>query len=306
MDSKVKTVYLQSMPEDQNMVQGIYNPQRVLTEPQDRCALVVRSSDRTNGNDFDFQIDLKTSTAGIRKIQLAKCILPLLPQINVNNKSVTVTHADGTVTFNLVDGFYSVQALVNSLQNEFTTAWQSLDPLNSVTVSYDIDRRSISIIDNNGEPFFIHSGCPFDIYGENVVKFPTEPAGSTPSTTSIESSSLGMIYSRYITLSSQRLTQDQKTFSVVSSGGASDIVALIDISSEYDGEQFTVSASFPSTFVTIDTLEYSPRINFVNRYKSLKVFDLVLYDEFGIKLSELDTPTYSFKYPVSMWFLGYL
>jgi len=306
MSTGIKSVYLEAAQEDQNMTTGKYPPQRIMTEPQDTSTMLIRSDDRTYGDDFDFQIDILTSTSGVRKIQLAKCIFPLLPQVNVHNKSITVTHDDGTVTFDLVDGFYSMQSYINMMQNEFTIAWQSLDVTNAVTISYDIDRRTVSIIDDNAENFYIHTDCPFDRYSRNVVKFPSEPSGSIPSTSSIESLSLGMIYSRYVLLKSNRLTQDQKSFSVVSKNGASDIVAVIDLASQYDTDQFSVSSSFPGTFKPIDTLDYSPRINTVNRFKSFKVMDFQFVDEFGFGISSLNTSSYNFQYPVAMWFQMYL
>ena len=301
-----RPVYLQAMPEDNDMVSGRFPPQRVRVEPTDSINMLIRSEDRSYGNDFDFQINLLTSSAHIRKIQMAKCMLPLIPQINVHNRSITVTHADGTVTFNLIEGYYSVQALVNMMQSTFLAAWVSLDATNSVTISYDIERRSISITDDNGENFFIHNDSPFAIYARNVVNFPTEAPGSTPSTSSIESTSLGMIYSRYVIVSSKRLIEDQKAYSVVSNKGPLDIIAIIDLASKYTEAQFAVSTSFPGTDVVIDTLEYSPRINLLNRNKSLKVIDFTLEDEYGFKLSELNTSSYTFQYPVTMWFQCYL
>jgi hypothetical protein len=306
MATPIRAVHLESVPEDNNMMMGKYPPQRVMTEVQDTTNMLIRSDDRSYGNDFDFQIDLLTSTSGIRKIQLSKCIFPLLPQINVNNKSITITHDDGSISFDLIEGYYSVQSLTNMIQAEFTTAWQTLDITNAVTVSYDIDRRSISITDDNAENFFIHSESPFAIYGRNIVDFPTEPSGSTPSVSSIESLSLGMIYSRYVTLKSNRLTQDQKAFSVVSKSGPSDIVAIIDLASQYTSDQFLVSASFPGTIQVVDTLNYAPRINTANRFKSFKVIDFQFIDEFGFCVSSINTSTYKFEYPVAIWFQCYL
>ena len=83
---KIPRISLPAVPEDNDMVSGRFPPQRVKVESTDSVNLVVRSEDRLHGSDFDFQIDLLTSSAHIRKIQLAKCMLPLLPQVNENNK----------------------------------------------------------------------------------------------------------------------------------------------------------------------------------------------------------------------------
>lgn len=306
MDPGFMNMYLPAVSEDNNMVSGRFPPQRVKAEQPDSVNLLVRSEDRITGNDFDFSVDLLTSSAHIRKIQLAKIITPLLPQINNINKSITVVHQDGTVTFDLVEGFYSVQALANMMQDTFLTAWQSLDPLNSCTVSYDIERRSIEIIDDNGDAFYILRDCPFDKFARNVVKFPVESLPSVPSTTQIESVSLGMIYSRFLILSSSRLTEDQKSYSIVSDLGPSNIVAIVDIASKYTEGQFAVSTSFPGTTFVVDTLEYSPRINLLNRNKALKVIDFQLSDEFGNNVSNLSDGTFPFTYTLSLFFQCYL
>ena len=302
----IQSVYLHAAPEDNDQVSGRFPPQRVRIEPTDSVNLIIRSEDRQFGNDFDFQIDILTTSAHIRKIQMAKCMLPLLPQINNNNKNITVTHDDGDVTFDLIEGYYSVQSMVNMMQNEFLTAWLSLDITNLVTVSYNIERRTISIVDDNAELWYIHDNCNFARFARNVVKFDYLPPLSATATSTSESTSLGMIYSRYVIINSRRLTEDQKAYSIISGVGPSEVVAVLDLASKYNESQFAVSSAFPGTDVVIDTLGFAPRINLLNRTKALKVIDLYMVDEFGFKLNNLNTPTYTFKYPVSMWFQCYL
>ena len=293
---------LPASPEDIDMVSGRFPPQRVRVEPADSINILIKSEDRTYGNDFEFQCDLITTSSHIRKIQLAKCMLPLLPQINFHNKNILITHADGAINVNFVEGYYSVQGMVNMMQSVLTAAWIVLDATNSVTVSYSIERRSISIVDDNGENFFIHTNCGFSLYGRNVVQFVTKVAGSALSASIYESTSLGMIYSRYVTLHSSRLTEDQNSYSIISSRGPSNIIAILDLSSEYTTSQFAVSSAFPGTDITIDTLNYAPRINILNRNKGLKVIDFYLEDEFSFKLNDLNTASHSFTYPVAFFF----
>lgn len=301
------TIYLPAAPEDKNMVSGKYPPQRMRSEDVDSCNILIRSEDRTWGTDYNFQVDLITTSAHIRKMQLSRCGLPLIPQINEKNRTVSITHTDGNVTFDLIEGFYSVQGLVNMMQSEFQAAWVSLDATNSVTISYDIERRSITISDDNLETWYMHTECIFNRYARNVVRFDTLPGGSPiPGISSYESLSLGMIYSRFVILSSRRMIEDQKTFSIISGIGPKDIVSIIDLASAYQSEQFNVSSSFPGTDQVIDCLESSPRINMLNRTKSLKVIDFQLSDEFGFNLSELNTASYRFEYPIFLSFQCYL
>lgn len=296
------SVSLYARAEDSDMVSGKFPPQRIRNEPTDSVNIVIRSEDRHHGTDFNFSIDLLTSSVNLRKIQLAKIMLPLLPQINENNKTIRVTHFTGNVTFDLIPGYYSVQALVNMMQQQFTTAWLSLNPINLVTVNYNIDTRTISVTDDNAQLWYFNTGFPFDLFGRNVVKFPTLPTGSPLATNVTTSTSLGMIYSRYITLTSNRLTEDQKSFSIISNLGPQNIVGVLDLTSQYGATQFSATSSFPGTDVVIDCLAYSPRINILNRNKALKVIDFMLLDEFGIPVDRINTVEYPFIYPVAMWF----
>ena len=304
--NKTRDVYLPAAPEDENLVSGRFPPQRIRNESTDSVNILIRSEDRSHGNDFDFQSDLIASSAHIRKIQLSKAIVPLCPQINEHNKSVTITHSTGTVTFDLIPGFYSCQSLANMMQQQFLVAWQSLLVTNSVSVSYDIDRRSIVINDDLGALWYLHTGCPFDVYARNVVKFPSKVAGSPVTSRLTESLSLGMIYSRFYILTSSRLTEDQKSFSMISGRGPSNILSIIDVASAYNVSQFAVSISFPGTEFSIDTISYAPKINILNRNKSLRILDLQLEDEFSFNLSTIDTTEMPFEYSTAFFFQGYL
>ena len=115
-----------------------------------------------------------------------------------------------------------------------------------------------------------------------------------------------MIYSRYVIATSFRLTEDQRSFSMVSNTGSKNIIGVLDLASAYSASQFAVSTSFAGTDVVLDCLDYAPKINLVNRNKSLKVIDIQIEDEFGFNLGTLNTPNYQFVYPVSMWFQCYL
>lgn len=302
----IPSILIDAQPESPNLVNGVYPPQRFRNENVDSVNVVIRSEDRISGTPYDFTVDLVTSSVFIRKIALSKVIMPLLPQVNANNKRITITHQDGPIVIDLVEGFYSVQAYVNMLEDKFTAAWLALSPLNSVVVNYDVDHRQIIITDLQNENWYFNDDCPFIRFGYNVSSFPSLPIGS-PTTAFLQTStSLQMIYSRFIIVSSKRLTDDQKGYSMVSSKGCVNIAAVLDLSSEYSASQFAASASFPGTTVTLDTLQYSPHINLLNRQKALKVVDIALFDEFFIPLDRINTSTYTFDYSIAMWFQGYL
>lgn len=292
-----KMVYLKSQPFDQDMVSGKYPPQRILMEAPDSVNILCKSADRKSGNNYDFTVDLLAGIPNIRKIKLSKIGMPLLPQINSKNKQISVTHTDGSFTVDLDEGFYNPQSLVNMMQAVLSAQWLLLGVGNTVTVSYDIDKRQLSIVDNLGEQFYIWTDCDFTRYARNVVLFPTQISGSALASSSAVSLRLGMIYSRYVIVQSDTLTRDNRSFSSVSNLGATNIVAVVSLTSKYLSDQFSPSASFAGTESLFETID-SPTLNFVNRNKTLKLLDLALTDEFGFSLEDLNTSTYKFDFGV--------
>jgi hypothetical protein len=192
------------------------------------------------------------------------------------------------------------------MQSHFTALWFSLNVANVVTVSYDIDRRQITITDNLSKNWFIADTSSFAKYGGNVVKFNYFSPAFGLNTYTHSSTSLGMIYSRFVLLHSNRLTEDQRSYSMVSKQGPSNIVAVIDLASQYQTSQFVVSSAFPGTDVAVDCLKFSPRINVLNYTKAFKLIDLSFIDEYGFNLNDINTNTFPFDYPVVVWLMGYM
>jgi hypothetical protein len=292
--------------EPQDQMIGKYQPQRLLASSPNTATVIANSRDRTHGSDFKFLVDLKTEGANFRTIALRKLIFPLLPQINAHNNSMTIEHDDGTFTVTLDSGYYTVQSFVNMLQAKLTAGWLGVGVGNSVTVNYDVDAREITITDNNAEAFFIQSTSSFILRGYNVVGFPSQAPGSARTTTAIASNNLTMIYSRFATIRSNRLAESQRGTSMLSSTGASNIIAVVDLASGYDSSQFATGSAFPGTARVFDT-EYAPKINVLNRHKNLRVFDVEIIDEFGIGVERIyEGLTENFEYPIVMWFVAEL
>lgn len=289
--------------EDEDTMIGKYQPQRIMAVEPTTSTLLINSRDRLSGTDFDFIVDIKTEAANYRTVSLRKIIHPLLPQINANNRTLTVEHVDGIFSTTLDCGYYTVQSFVNMLQAKLTAGWVSLDATNSVTVAYDANARLISVTDNNGEAFFFQNTSSFIVYGYNVVGFPSQAPGSALSTTTISSTNLTMIYSRFVTIRSDRITESQRGSSIISSTGASNIVAVVDLAEGYNDAQFATGSAFPGTAKVFDT-DFAPTINVLNRGKTLRILDVEIVDEFGFGVTSIYSGTGQvFEYPVVMWFL---
>lgn len=293
-----------SEPNDQAL--GKYQPQRLIAHSPNTVTLLVNSRDRTHGTDFNFGTDMKSEGINMRTLALRKTIFPLLPQINANDNTLTVTHLDGDFTTILDPGYYTTQGFVNMLQAKLTAGWIGLDGTNSVTVNYDADARELTVTDNNGEDWYFHSTSSFIRLGYNVVGFPSQAPGSALTTSAIASTSLTMMYSRFITIHSNRLAESQRGTSMISSTGAANIIAVVDLAEGYDPTQFATGSAFPGTAQVFNT-PYAPVVNVLNRLKNLRVFDLECRDEFGVGIDRIyEGLTEVFEYPTVFWFVAEL
>lgn len=296
---KVVPVRLASIFEEEDQLNGKYVPQRVYSDVNQKSLLFVDSRDRSSGNDFNFVIDLKSETSNCRCVELSSCALPLLPQINDKNNSITVVHADGTASTTLENGYYTVQSLVNELSSKLTALWVSLDATNTVVVNYNADARTITITDGNGETWYFDSSSSFIQYGLNVVEFESGASTVAVVQTSV---SLQMVYSRYLTVYSRRLTENSRITSKSSRPVSSNIVAMIDLLSGYDAQQYINGSTFPSTS-KVFTPKNTAIINTLNRLKAIRVVDIEVEDEFGNNV--YDIYNNGFKYATNFTFVQY-
>jgi hypothetical protein len=286
--------------EEVDLVNGKYQPQRIIANPPNYVNILVNSRSAESGDDFKFYVDLRTESMNLRDIQLCKIIFPLLPQINSHNNVLSGTHDDGNFSITLTHGYYTVQSFVNMLQAKFTAAWIALNPLNVVTVNYNSDGRNIVITDGNGDFFYFDPNCSFIKYGYNVVGFNAGVAYDSDTQTSIN---LTMVYSRYITVRSNRLIENQRSYSLVSNLGSGNIIAIIDITEGYGADQYINGSTFPATAKVFNTTDIAPVINICNRDRSIRVIDIEILDEFGFCIDTIYRGlTELFTYPVTIWF----
>ncbi len=275
---QIQQVQLASWYEQEDQRSGKFPPQRIYPECRNSGLIVADSRDRISGTSgFNFVTDLKSETTNVRSIRLSSCILPLLPQINDLNNGITVVHTDGTGSVTLDNGYYTVQSLVNELQSKLTALWVALDPTNVVIINYDSDRRRISIVDGNNETWYFSDTCTFITRGVNVAAF---DSGASSFTVANYSKSLQMVYSRYLNVYSRRLVEDARIGSRSSRGNGMCLVAVIDLLSGYDADQYINGSTFPST-AKVFYPRAPPVLNILNRQKAIRVFDLEVETEFG-------------------------
>ena len=301
---KFSYVKLVTDQEDYNLTTGRYWPQIINSVPTNRITIVVSSDDKINQStsDFNFYADLHQESANLRSIQLDQVILPLTPTINDRNNTMNITLNSVTSDIVLPNGFYSPNSYVNALQSVLSTFWASAIVGGAVLVSYNPAERNITITDiTPGGPYnWQFNDSIYYRYGRHVAYFPIGISSDTQTTTSLE-----MLYTRFYIIRSERLTDSQRSSSLTSSLQPCNIVAIVPIVEYFTENQFNPSAAFPGTSKLINCGTSSPIINTTNMYKSLRIFDISVYDEYGFCLDSIFSDG-TFQYECAFFFTGYI
>jgi hypothetical protein len=285
----VRTVKLDPQ-EHQDVVEGLAEPCRVLTQDVSTCLILCDANDRVYGsNGCDFTVDLKGEIDRGRVSRVSKIIIPKLPTINPNNNRIIIRHAlDGgtPISFTLPYGWMNQVSLVNELKLAFDTACVGLP--DTFAVSYNALTHVISITSNGGHLWFFSDSCSFIVRGIDVAGFRGLSATLDPAvvgSVTRYSSSASFVYSRYVTLHSNALNRYVRTPSRTSSGDLS-IIAAISVVDDMNSSDFDTSGLFTGSSVTELTLEDAPRNSFNLKYGVLRYIDFSVRDQFGLPIYE--------------------
>lgn len=281
-------------PELSEIVNGKFAPQRLTSEETSSCIFVCDGKDRVYGglnNGSNFVVSTKSGEISrARKVRLASCIVPKLPNINVmNNTFVIVSEAGTTGAITIPPGYYNQVSLVNELKAVIDAAWALFGVPDSSVVNFNTLTKTISIQSVNGNKWFFTNTSAFIIRGINVAGFTGYPISSDPAVVgdvTQYSCSVGLIYSRYIYVSSSVLTQNVRTCNRISNG-RTDIVGIVPITDGYSSSDFDSSNMFTGNLITDITISYSPLLDCNLSNRNLELFDFQFTDEFGSDLTDV-------------------
>ncbi len=264
------------------LVDGSVRPARVRTTPCDRILFLCDSNQRISGTPFSFSV---TSYRPIypQTCFISRFLIPKIPNINQNNNTVTIVSTLGTFTGSIPVGYYNQVSLVNALKLCLDTAAGGLD---TYTVTYNSNNKTISVTSVGAANFFFSNQCTFILYGKNVCNFNSYAPSSNPAVVGATvqySSILGLVYTRYVTVRSNRLCADAVDLPRSSSGRVN-TVAMISVAQHFDPDDYDPSGVFTGSILVDKSYDDSAVLRIANQKKDFSTVDFILEDEFGFTL----------------------
>jgi hypothetical protein len=263
-----------------------------MTETPGSCIYLLDGKDRLPGSvdGFNFAVDCGVQLTRCRYAQVNQVVLPKLPQINGNNHTLQIRSAvhGPPITVNLDFGFYNQTSIVNELKQKIDSAFVAAGAADSFTVAFDPKKKTISVTSNNGINFYFVTGTTFQKYAYNVVSFKHLPLSADPAAVgdvTLNSAPIGLIYSRYVNVFSNRLVENTFTPNRTSAQANPSLVAVIPIVDDYVPSDFDVSGQFTGNLISQKTANDAPIMSVVSFGKNLSRIDLRFEDEFGLPLS---------------------
>ena len=265
-----------------DLVDGSVRPTRVRTTPCDSILFMCDSNQRISGSPFNFTVTSYRPVYG-QSAYISRIAIPKIPNINANNNVLTFVSTVGTFSGTIPIGYYNQVSLVNALKLCMDTAAGGLD---TYTVTYNTNNKTISVTSVGGNNFFFSSSCSFIQYGINVCNFSSNPLTSNPAIVGAlvqNSAILGLIYTRYITIRSARLCANPVDVPRSSSGRVN-VVAMVSVAQHFNPQDFDPSGVFTGSILTDETFKDSAVLKIANQKKDLSSIDFLFEDEFGFVL----------------------
>lgn len=282
-------------PENKEIFKGLVKPVRVRAQPCDSNLYLVDSKDRISGDSFNFTVDCGVPLRAL-DICVSRVCVPKLPNVNAVNNTFSIWTQDiagtgGTgpnlITGTLPVGFYNQTSLQSNLKTALDAAAVNNGVTDTYTVSYNTFNKTISVTSNSGNRWYWDSDSPFIKYGQYLTGFIGYPAGSnilTVGKITDYSGIIGLIYSRYIKIKSNRLIGNAKEKSRTSSK-QTNIIAVISLVDQMTENDFSVSNVFNGSLILDSVIETTCHLNVAYYMKELGAIDFELTDEYDLPLN---------------------
>lgn len=283
-------------PENQAIFKGLVKPVRVRNQPCDQILYLVDGKDRISGDSFNFVVDSGRPLKAL-SVSVARVCVPKLPNVNAMNNKIIIhtqdiagtgpTGAVYTMTANIPIGFYNQTSLQTTLKNELDASAVSAGVTDTYTVTYNAFNKTLVIISNSNNKWFFDESCSFIKYGRYLTGFVGYPSTSNVSVVGkIQhySGAIGLIYSRYIRIKSNRLMANAKEVCRTSSF-QTNVIAVISLIDQLTADDFSVTNVFTGSLIMDSVLDSSCQLNVAYYNKDLGPIDFQLLDEYDFPLN---------------------
>lgn len=269
--------------------EGSEDPPLFQMERASANAFVIDSKDRISGNMSEFVCDMGYQVMKGRYLTLKRVIIPKIPNVTPFNNVIRL-RSGATVTGDITIpvGLYNTNSLANELTNQINAGFALAGILDTVTVSFDPTTRTFSLLSVGVIPLSIDETSSFIQFGGSLAPFESASMSVAPTKTTLYSSTAGMVYTRYITVSSDALTKFSFGNSIMSSAKQPpSLVGVVDLIDLYTPADFDITAVFNGVYRSI-TLGNPPRLRVLNPSRSIpNQIDISVRDMFGNSLNEV-------------------
>lgn len=289
MNSLVQYVALTSNKQREGIENGNENPTLIESESGSSNSFVLDSKDRTTGNISEFICNMGYQLMKARYCQVKRVVIPKINNVNVRNRTIRMrSGATTTNYFYLPVGLYNTSSLSNALVSAINAEFAISGIVDSVTCSFDPITRTMELKSVGGIDLAFDEDCDFIVYGKNLVPFESQSMAVAPSKTTLYSATCGMIYTRYLTISSDSLTQYSVGNSLLSSDSQPpSIIAVVDLVDLYTENDFDLTKVFNGVYRSID-VNSAPRLRVLNNTRTMPSnIDVSIRDEYGRNLNDI-------------------
>lgn len=260
-------------------------PYLVQIETPSSCTVLIDSADRYTGDAADFRVRINPVVRP-RYMQMKRFVLPKLPNVNANNNTISIHHADGDFTVTLTPGIYNTTTLANELTTRINAGLAGIVSADTVTTTYNPLTRNFTTTSVTPLNWYFINTSSFITRGQNLAGFSGFPVGTALTVSTHSSGIAGMLYCKYVTISSQMLTQHAYATSLLSNPlQKPQLVAVVDVTSIYSPADFDVSVPYSGVYTALDV--WAPKISVMNHQRSTySDLDFTIRDEYGFLLSQ--------------------
>ena len=267
---------------------GASLPPLFQVESGNSVTLMVDSKDRKFGTEANFIVDLGYRLAAPRYLHLQKITIPKIPNVTPLNNQIQIKHALGTTAvFTIPPGIYNTTTLANALTAAINAGFAAVPIVDTVTTTYDPTSRTFLISSVGFEYWFFVDTCSFITRGKVLCGFTGYPVATAVSISTQYSGIAGMLYCRYLSVSSRSVC----TYAEASSASSTTIlpgsvIGLVDMAGIYTSEDFDVGVQFSGVYKTLNV--DGPNIQQLSSDQTLRQdLDFMIVDSYGSVLDDV-------------------